>query len=77
VTSPRLVALGRRRRDEIVEFIATYREANDLAPSIAEIAEALNVEPSAVRRHINLLIDEGRLSRMEGKARSLKVVEAS
>lgn len=72
MTSPRLVAQGQQRRDQIVELVAEYRRRHKYSPSIAELAEALQIESSAVRRHVKLLIEEGRLVQTAGVARSLR-----
>lgn len=77
MASPRLVAQGQARRDEIVAFVAAYRRRHKISPSIAEVAVALGIEASAVRRHVKVLITEGRLVQVAGKARSLRTRKAS
>lgn len=77
MASPRLVAQGQARRDDIVAFVADYRRRHKISPSIAEVAEALGIEASAVRRHVKVLITEGRLVQVAGKARSLRTRRAS
>ncbi len=72
--SPRLVAQGEQRRNAIVKLIADYRKLHHVSPSIAEIAEAIGIEHSAVRRHVAVLLDEGRLTQVEGKHRTLREV---
>lgn len=69
---PQLVAQGQERRAQIVEFVVKYRAEHHMSPSIAEIAEALGIWPSAVRRHVQVLIDEGRLRQNTGQVRTLR-----
>lgn len=72
MADPRLVALGESRRRQIVQLVGDYIALHGVSPTIAELAEALRIQPSAVRRHVGVLVDEGLLVQSPGKVRTLR-----
>lgn len=69
-----LIAQGIDRRRAILRFIKDYAKRNKMAPSIEEIAAGVDGSKTAVRYHIGVLIDDGFLSMIEGKYRSIRVI---
>ena len=61
---------GNDRKEMIMEFIVSYNERNQVAPSYQEIAKAVGLaSTSSVSRYIDQLRREGRLDRAEEGAR--------
>lgn len=75
MVSPRLVALGERRRQEIVQLVVDGIAASGYSPTIRELAAELGVQPTAARQHVQILIAQGRLTQVPGKARTLRPVK--
>lgn len=73
----RLIAQGIDRRRAILRFVKDYQSRYRMAPSVVEIAQGLEDGPlskTAVRHHLQILIDEGIVSMRAGKYRSLQVI---
>lgn len=59
----------------ILDFIEAYSGAHGFPPSYAEIAEACGLgSVGRVQYRINRLIEQGRVARSPGRARSLQVI---
>lgn len=66
---------GARRRDAIVEFVASYHRAHGYGPSLRDVAAAVGLATaSAVSYPVQVLVIEGRLAMDPGVARSLRPV---
>lgn len=57
----------RTRRDEIIDFIATYATDHHNAPSTLEIARVFGIAQQTVYHHMIKLMAEGRLVQPDGK----------
>ncbi|KKT68725.1 MAG: transcriptional repressor LexA [candidate division WWE3 bacterium GW2011_GWB1_44_4] len=67
-----------RRQRQIVEFISQYIAQHSCAPTLREIADAMEVSSLAtVHEHIQTLIKKGVLKKYTGSVRGLEVVEAN
>ena len=66
---------GNDRKEMIMEFIVSYNERNQVAPSYQEIAKAVGLaSTSSVSRYIDQLRKEGRLGRTEeGSCRTIGI----
>ena len=63
-------------RERILQFIILYREEWGFGPSIREIARAVGVSaPSTVAQHITWLEDNGMITRVEHKFRSISATQ--
>jgi repressor LexA len=60
------------RQLELLRMIAEYQQSRCYSPTLAEMAEALNISRSTVFEHISELRGKGLLSGSPNKARSLK-----
>jgi repressor LexA len=61
------------RRQKIVDFIRQYSQEHGYAPSIREIGDAVGIRSTrAVKYHLDVLVNQGVIERVAGKARSLK-----
>lgn len=70
------LAQGRDRRRKIFRYVRSYMKKNGYAPSIAEIAEGVGLSSkTAVRHHVDKLVEDGHLTVARGRYRSLQVVE--
>jgi len=63
------------RRRHIVEFVEQYRREHDEGPSMREISKYEDIHPSTVQRHVDQLVDEQYLTKIESVPRSLRVVD--
>lgn len=69
-----LLAQGIDRRRAILRFVRGYIKKNGYAPSIAEIAEGVDLaSKTAVRHHLDVLKSENWVTWTEGRYRSLQV----
>ena len=66
---------GDECRERIVAYIRRYVERNGHAPTQRQIADAVGVNESTVRWHLDVLEREGRVVREFKRARSVEVVE--
>ena len=61
-----------QRREQIAEFVRQHIECHGYAPSVREIGAAVGIRSTkAVKYHLDVLVREGRLERVAGRARSL------
>jgi len=60
------------RQLELLRMIAEYQQSRCYSPTLAEMADALNISRSTVFEHISELRGKGLLSGSPNKARSLK-----
>lgn len=75
MASPKLVAQGERRRQELLDAIAAYRSEHGFSPSMRECADAVGLSLNMTRRHIGRLISDGRLTHVPNVGRSLVPTE--
>jgi repressor LexA len=62
-----------QKRQEILDFILNQQELNGYAPSVREIAAAVQLaSPASVQYHINELIRAGLITRAAAKPRTLR-----
>lgn len=57
---------ARRAKDAIVEAVGQYWDEHGYPPTKVEIAKSVGLGNSTVRRHIQTLVDEGRLTEGDG-----------
>jgi SOS-response transcriptional repressor LexA len=75
MASADLIEQGRQRRAEILACIASFHGKHGYAPSIAQIAAAVQLSShSAVRHHLGLLKTQGKVTWEAGGHRSLRLV---
>ncbi len=61
------------RREKIVRFIRDYTREHGYAPSVREIGEAVGIRSTrAVKYHLDVLVEQGVIERVAGRARGLK-----
>jgi len=69
------VTLYRRQR-QIVEYISQYIQKNGFAPTLQEIADAINVSSLAtIHEHLESLIKKNVLRKFEGAVRGIELVD--
>lgn len=66
-----------KKQAEILEFIRTYLEENNYAPSYREIGDHFGLSsPATVHSHVQALIEKGLITNGDdGEARSIELVE--
>ena len=65
-----------RRQEEILDFIATYREKNGYSPSLREIAEQFGLSSVAtVHQHVGALQKKGYINKDWNRGRSIELSE--
>jgi len=70
------IAQGKERRKKIMSYVKSYTRKHGFAPSIEEIAEGVGLESkTAVRHHLAILAEDGKVTMQPGKYRSLRVVD--
>lgn len=63
------------QRDRIVDAITTMTSENGFAPTIRELGEAVGLKsPDSVCFHLSKLREEGRVTWLDGKSRTLRVL---
>tara|TARA_R100001377_G_C3194989_1_gene112354 strand:- start:3579 stop:3776 length:198 start_codon:yes stop_codon:yes gene_type:complete len=62
------------KQKNVLDFIKKWLKEFGYGPSQKEVAEAIGVNQSTARTHINQLIERGFLKRQLGKSRSLEVL---
>lgn len=75
-TRAELIEQGVLRREEIIRFTRAYQEEYGFPPSMQEIADGVGIRKNAVRHHLIKLREDGRVTMVQGKYRSLRVVDA-
>src|SRR5262249_7092483 len=64
------------RQREIYEFIREKIESRGYGPTVREIGEAFGIaSPNGVMCHLNALVKKGLITRVEGKARAIQLVD--
>jgi len=64
-----------KRQKEIFDFIKQYIEKNGYAPSLREVADAMNLSSLAtVHEHIRRLVEKGIVKKYDGIKRGLEIV---
>jgi SOS-response transcriptional repressor LexA len=66
-----------KRQQEVYDFIKYYHLKNGIGPSLADIAEGLNLANTTIETYVNILRKKKRVTRIHGVPRSLKVVPVS
>lgn len=67
-----------RRQQQILSFIRQHIQANGIAPTLRQIAEAIGVSSLAtVHEHLQALEEKGLIKRKQGKVRSIDLKESS
>jgi SOS-response transcriptional repressor LexA len=74
MASRELIAQGKARRQEILTYIAEHTTEHGFAPSVAEIADTVGINKTAVRHHLGILVDEGVITIAPGKNRSIRIL---
>lgn len=70
-----LLKQGKDRRAAILKFTRAYIRKNGYGPSVAEIADGVGLaSKTAVRHHLEILQDEGKVTVTPGVYRSLRLV---
>ncbi len=62
--------------DQIFGFIARYIDQNGYPPSHREIAKACYLSRSGVVRHLDKLVEQGRVTREPHAARGIRIQRA-
>jgi DNA-binding MarR family transcriptional regulator len=60
---------------QVLDFVIEYKRRHDMAPTVREIAKYMNVTTGAIQDHLFALEKKGRITRVHGKARTIRVVE--
>lgn len=55
------------RRDQILRYMISFIEAHHNAPSTYEIARQFGIAQQTARDHLDKLMDEGRVVRVDGR----------
>jgi repressor LexA len=65
-----------KRQKQILEFLTQYIQANGSAPTLKQIAEAINVSSLAtVHEHLTTLEKKGLIKRQPGKSRAIDLMD--
>lgn len=62
---------------ETLAFIEVYRKKNGYSPTVAEMAEAANVNGNAISGRIAAMIKKGAITKTPGIARSIRPTQQS
>jgi repressor LexA len=63
----------KNRRSKILEFVRQYTDVHGYAPSLREIGGAVGIRSTkAVKYHIDILVQDGLIERVDRKARALR-----
>lgn len=68
------VKMGIDRRKQIMVFIRSYIREWGYGPSQREIADAVGVAKTAVGRHLDIMVEEGKITMTPGVYRSVRPV---
>ncbi len=70
--------MSAQRADEILEFIKSFIQSENMAPSVREICEGIGIRStSTVHRYLHRLDSEGRIHMADGKNRAIVVTDGS
>lgn len=59
MADPKAIKLGVKRRKQIMRFLVTFQRKNGYPPTQSEIADGLGVSRTAVRNHLEILVEQG------------------
>lgn len=62
-------------RQKVFEAVSALIEETGVSPTVPEIAKKTGLGQNTIKRHVDALVDEGRLGRTPGQHRSLRVLE--
>lgn len=62
-------------RRRVYAFLRSYFQQHQSSPSVREIAEALEVTPSTVQKHLDILERMGKIVRIPRQARGIRLVD--
>ena len=65
---------GRHTRSDMLEFIETFIDENGYSPNYREIGNQLGFAPSVVKYHLERLERQGKVTRVPGRARTLRIL---
>lgn len=72
-----LIAQGVERRKAIFTFVKDYIKANGYGPSVDEITDGIGVKSkTAVRHHLTNMLEQGVITMVPGKYRSIRIPDA-
>lgn len=63
------------RQQEVLDFIASFSDANCFPPTVREISEHFHISVRAIQDHIHALQKKGFLSVSEKRSRSIRILE--
>lgn len=67
---------GRQTRARILGFVGDYHRQHSVAPSLQEIADGVGLSShNAVRNHLLALKADGKVTWIEGRYRTVRVLE--
>lgn len=69
-------ALGRARREQILEFIRSYLAEHGYPPSRAEIGDEIGVSGTQISKHLRMLQEQG-MVRLGSGNRTIALVDKS
>lgn len=74
--NPQLVEQGIERRKIMLRFIRSYIAERGYAPSNRDIMNAMGFSsPNAIRRHLDILQEEGKIEVTPNIARGIRVLD--
>jgi SOS-response transcriptional repressor LexA len=62
------------RQAEIYQFILTYRQQEDMSPTLREISASVGLSLSSVAAHIQVLKDKGYVAWKPKSVRSIHII---
>ncbi|MDH5543412.1 MAG: transcriptional repressor LexA [Nitrospinota bacterium] len=66
-----------KRQKEIIDFISSFMEENEYAPSIAEIQKKFSINsPATIHQHLKNMEENGLIRRSPNRHRSIEVIPA-
>ncbi|MEO1643540.1 MAG: hypothetical protein AAFR67_00020 [Chloroflexota bacterium] len=68
-------ALMNKNRQRIYAFIGEYVAKNDYPPALRDIATQLGIGVTTVRHHVHCLRDQGYLTVLPGRSRSIRLTD--
>jgi repressor LexA len=61
--------------EKVYQFLKNYIEERNYPPTVREIADGCALARSSVTRHLDRLEMQGRIERLPGKARGIRLCE--
>ena len=62
-------------RKHIMDYIAVYWASNGFAPALRDISAGIGMSSTNVHYHLTVLKEEGKINYLDGKARTITIVE--